>query len=192
MAKVGFLADDKKLGTFDQQRKAIGPVDHEMLPEDIGDLFSDTFVREGDTLVVAHARALGRYRRGFALREERLRGLATMNISVQIGADGIAQIYDEAAKVAAFHAAALEPTGIATPKQKRNPGRPRDYTKPDGEKWMMAEEWYSGPLHLEDVGMLIGQMMGTKAVSRAKMYEWFGRRPKYEGRARKPRSDKKS
>lgn len=192
MAKVGFLADDKKLGSVADQRKRIGPVDIELLPEDEGLLLSGHAVREGDTLVIAHARALGRYKRGFDLREERLRWFAGMNIAVQIGEDGIAQIYDEAAKIAAFHAAALEPTGIATAKQKKNPGRPKTYQQPDGEKLTMAQEWYAGPLHTADVGKLVGQMMGTKAVSRATLHAWLGPRPKHPGRSRKPRSDKKS
>lgn len=192
MAKVGFLADDKKLGTYADQRKRIGPVDCEMLPEDHDTLFDDLFVRSGDTLIVAHARALGRYQRGFALRDERLRRLADMNISVQIGADGLAELYAEAEKRAAFHAAALAPTGIATPKQKKNPGRPKTYKKPTGDVWDLLVEWWAGPLHTDDVGKLAGQATGTKAVSRATLNAWLGRRPKHPKRDRKPRSDKKT
>lgn len=191
MANVGFLSDDKKLGTLAQQRDRIGPVECELLPEDHGALFDDTFVREGDTLVVAHARALGRYQRGFDLRDERLRRLAAMNIKVQIGSDGIADLYAEAEKRALFHAAALAPTGLPSPKQKKNPGRPKKYSEPEGERRKMALEWYAGPLHVADVGKLIGQMMGTKPVPRQTLHEWFGPRPDCEGRVRKPRSDKK-
>lgn len=191
MAKVGFLSDDKKLGTLAEQRDRIGPVECELLPEDHEHLFEDTFVRYGDTLVVAHARALGRYQRGFEIRETRLRRLAGMNISVQIGEDGIAEIYDEAEKRARFHAAALEPTGIASPKQKKNPGRPKKYQKPEGDALDMALEWYAGKLHVADVGKLIGQMMRTKPVPRQTLFEWFGPRPDCEGRFRKSRSDKK-
>lgn len=192
MAKVGFVSGDKKLGSVADQRKRIGPVDIELLPDEEDLLLSGYAVRENDTLVIAHARALGRYKRGFALREERLRWFASMNVSVQIGEEGIAQIYADAEKIAAFHAAALEPTGIATPKQKKNPGRPSTYVEPEGDKLVMAKEWYAGPLHTNDVGKLVGQMMGTKAVSRATMHAWWGPRPKCEGRVRKPRSDKKS
>ena len=191
MVKVGFLADDKKLGALAEQRDRIGPVFCEMLPEDHDALFDDTFVREGDTLVVAHARALGRFRSGFALRDDRLQRLSAMNIKVQIGADGIAELYAEAEKRAAFHAAALEPTGIATPKQKKNAGRPKTYRKPQGELMDMAREWWAGRLHTDDVGKLIGQAMGTKAVSRATLNAWLGPRPKCKGRDRKTHSDKK-
>lgn len=191
MATVGFLVDDKKLGDWDQQRARIGPVDHEFYPDQIGTLLDGLFIREGDTLIVPHARALGRYQRGFALREERLKGLAAMNVSVQIGADGIAEIYDAAEKRARFHAAALLPTGITSPKQKKNPGRPKTYRKPEGEALEMAQEWWAGPLHWKDVGKLIGQAMDTKPVSRATMNAWLGPRPPHPDRVRKPRSDKK-
>ena len=192
MTKVGFLSDDKKLGTLDQQRKAIGPVEVEVLPDEADELLSGPMLRDGDILVIAHARALGRFKSGFDLREKYLRRFSAMNVAVQIGADGIAEIYDEAAKVAAFHAAALAPTGVASPKQKKNPGRPKTYRKPDGDKLAMALEWWAGPLHWSDVGKLIGQMMGTKPVSRATLNAWFGNRPDCENRWRKPRSDKKS
>lgn len=191
MAKVGFVSKDKKLGSIADQRKRIGPVDVELLPEDEDLLLSGHAVRDGDTLVIAHARALGRYKRGFALREDRLKWFASMNIAVQIGEDGYAELYDTAEKIARFHAAALAPTGIATPKQRKNPGRPNTYVEPEGEKRRMALEWYAGQLHTDDVGKLVGQMMGTKAVSRATMHSWWGPRPKCEGRLRKPRSDKK-
>lgn len=191
MATVGFLVNDKKLGDWNQQRARIGSVDHEFYPDQIDKLFDGLFIREGDTLIVPHARALGRYQRGFALREERLKGLAAMNVSVQIGAEGIAEIYDAAEKRARFHAAALAPTGIATPKQKKNPGRPPKYRKPEGEQMQLAQEWWAGPLHWKDVGKLIGQMMGTKAPSRPLMADWLGPRPANDDRVRKARSDKK-
>lgn len=192
MAKVGFLSNDKKLGSLADQRKRIGPVDLELLPDEEGFLLSGHAVREGDTLVIAHARALGRYKRGFALREERLKWFSSMNVAVQIGEDGIAKIYAEAADRAAFHAAALAPTGVPTPKQKKNPGRPSTYVKPEGELWDLAVEWWAGPLHTNDVGVLVGQATGTKPVSRATLNAWLGNRPKHPSRDRKPRSDKKS
>lgn len=200
MRTIGLLSDDKKLGSLAHQSERIGPVDELLQPSEdylLWNTFGDDgtgLIRPGDNAVViiAHARAFGRYKRGFALRDARLRLLASWGVAVQIGRDGDPVTYDEAEKIAEFHARALEPTGQATPKQKRNPGRPKTYIKPEGENLDMARKWYSGPLHLEDVSTLIGQMMRTDPVSRATLYAWFGKRPKCEGRARKPRSDKKN
>lgn len=70
-------------------------------------------------------------------------------------------------------------------------GRPKDYRKPEGDALKMALEWWAGPLHTDDVGKLIGQMTGTKPVSRQTMAAWLGKRPPHPDRVRKPRSDKK-
>ncbi|MEL6467112.1 MAG: hypothetical protein AAFQ58_19290 [Pseudomonadota bacterium] len=194
MRTIGLISDDKKLGSHEHQRGQIGPVDMFVDPDDSWRLWKGVYTVEGagDVLVVSHARALGRYRRGFALRDERLRLLSSWGVAVQIGKDGDAVTYDDAEKIAAFHAAALEPTGQATPKQKRNPGRPSTYQEPQGEKREMALQWWAGALHTDDVCKLIGQMMNTKTPSRALVAEWLGNRPKFKGRMRKERSDKKT
>lgn len=70
-------------------------------------------------------------------------------------------------------------------------GRPMTFSEPQGEKRLMAVEWWAGPLHTDDVLKLIGQMMGTKTPSRGLATEWLGNRPKCQGRMRKTRSDKK-
>lgn len=193
MRTIGLLSDDKKLGSHDHQRSRIGPVDVFVEPDEHWRLWEGVYTVEGvgDVLIVPHARALGRYKRGFALREARLRLLASWGVAVQIGKDGDAVTYDEAEKIALFHAAALEPTGLATPKQKRNPGRPNTYREPEGEQRKMALEWWAGGLHTDDVCKLIGQMMNTPTPSRGLVAQWLGNRPKYEGRMRKTRSDKK-
>ena len=195
MYKIGLLSDDKKLGPLGFQQDQIGPVDILLQPSDAANLWDGGgAVREGsgDVVIVSHARVLGRYKSGFQLREKRLRQLAELGVSVQIGKDGEPVTYDEASKIAAFHAAALAPTGQATPKQKRNAGRPSTYKEPQGEPRVMALEWWGGKLHTDDVRKLIGQMMGTPEPSRGLVIEWFGNRPKCDGRMRKTRSDKKT
>jgi hypothetical protein len=196
----GFISDDKKLGTPDQQREVIGPVDAELFPADRSRMLADTGAvfrkGQGDVVIVAHARAFGRYKRGFAERQEMLEHLAKMGVAVQIGRDGKPMTFEEASAIAEFHAQALAPTGVGTPKQKRLAGRPSKYTRPEpgSKQEELALEWWAGPLHADDVGVLVGQMMGCKAVPRVTLTspEWFGPRPKNSNRVRKPRSDKKS
>ena len=127
----------------------------------------------------------------YYLRQQIALLIENHGVAVQIGRDGEPVIYEEAEQIARFHAAALLPTGEPSPKQKGNPGRPKTYRKPEGEAWTRAQEWWAGPLHWEDVGVLLGQMSGTKPVSRATMNKWLGNRPPCPGRSRKPRSDKR-
>jgi hypothetical protein len=193
MHKVGILSKDKRIGSIAQQKERIGDVDLWIYPDEHYKFFFGAFrENEGDIAIIAHAGTFGRYRGGFHKRNQILQSLTDYGVDVQIGKDGEPVTYDEASKIAEFHASAMLPTGIGTPKQKKNPGRPKTYSKPEGEKLKLALEWYAGPLHLRDVGSLIGQMMGTKPVSRPTMVAWFGRRPKCKGRVRDTRSDKKS
>lgn len=190
MIRIGFLSSDKKLGPLARQREVIGEVDKEITPDMHDLLDTPAMFRPPCVVIVAHARAFGFHRGGYRRREMALEKITAAGGHVQI-ADGDPVMYDSPEKRAEFHAAAHLPTGVATPKQKRNAGRPQTYREPDGKDRETAVALYAGPLHTEEVGRVIGDMMRCPPISRATLHRWFGKRPFHPKRMRKPRSTAK-
>lgn len=186
MLRIGLLSDDPKVGSFAEQRKAMGEVRHEWLPSERSDCIAFG-VREGETLVLPHARALGRMRE----RELILADLAERGVMVEIPGHE-PQVYDTPEKMAEFHAEARRPTGRPSRKQKRLMGRPRKYPKPDDDQMRKIIAWFDGPQHMDDVLALIAEML-RKKVPRPTVYEWVGRgrAPHPDRPRRKPKPRKR-
>lgn len=187
MRRVGLLSDDPKVGSFAEQREAMGPLDTEFQPDERSLCLSPVGLRKGagDVLVVAHARVLGRMRQ----RELVLADLAQRGVAIQLpGGDPV--IYDTPEKRAEFHAEAIKPTGRPSHKQKRLMGRPAKFPMPEGDDLAQFKVWWAGPLHTDAVLELITERYGKK-VWRETVYQWLGPRGKHPERQRKPAKKRK-
>lgn len=182
MFRVGLFSSDPKVGTLAQQREVMGQCDKLWPPEAAADCL-DYGIREGECLVLPHAKALGRMRQ----RELYLTDLAARGIYVQVpGRDPM--IYDTTEKRAQFHGDARQPTGTPSKKQKKLMGRPRKYPKPTEDQLAKLAVWWDGPQHMDDVQALVTEMLGRK-VRRPTLYEWMGRgrEPHQDRPRRKPK-----
>lgn len=186
MRRVGFVSNDKKLGSAADQRALIGDVDAEFTHDEIEHLH----LLSNAVIVIAHARAFGAYKGGFKRREKRLVKLSGAGLMVEIaGQEPV--LYDTPERRALFHAAALLPTGRPSPKQAKNPGRPKLYREPETDDQIRhALMWWAQPpkrvdkktgavsgLSDDEVGAMVqGMMGGGKPASRQTLTAWFGGR----------------
>lgn len=169
MFVVGLLSSDPKLGTFAQQREAMGDVDREWLPEDRSACLNGG-IRRGEVLALPHARAIGRTMRQ---RDLVLADLAERGVLIRLpGREPMT--YRTSEDQADFHAVARQATGRPSRKQKALMGRPRKYPKPTDAQMERLRAWWDGPQHTDDVIALTAEMLGKK-VRRQTLYEWMGR-----------------
>jgi hypothetical protein len=185
MYRVGIISQNPKFGSQEDQRLVVGELDKEHPDTVIDDVFQKKGVRPGDSLHIAHALVLGKFR----AREERLAILADMEVPIAVGGRD-PMIYETPEEVAEFHAMSREKTGRGTKKQKRNKGRPQTYNRPNDEQMAKLRVWWLGDQHTDDVEILAGEMLGKK-VPRATLAEWLGPRGRNPNRRRKKRSDAK-
>lgn len=180
MSRVGLLSDDPKVGSFAEQREAMGPLDVEWLPDERSMCMSEVGLRRDDVFVVAHARVLGQLRQ----RELVLVDLAARGVRVQLPG-GEPVMYDTPEKRAEFHAEAKRPTGRPSRRQKGpRMGRPPKYPKPGEDDLRQIKVWWTGPLTDDAALALIAERYGKK-VPRPTVYEWVGKRGEHPDRPKR-------
>ncbi|WP_299686655.1 hypothetical protein [uncultured Tateyamaria sp.] len=124
-------------------------------------MFEAKALREGDTLLMAHARVLGRAKE----REKWLTLCAVAGVLIKLPGH-MPAMYDTPEKKAVFHAEAVQPTGRPSAKQKKNRGRPKKYPDPKPEHRSIICGWWCNPMSdgkymkLKDVQAGAEQLVG--------------------------------
>jgi len=173
------LSKDPKVGSYAEQRALFSEGIEDRIVEFEQDemdlLFYGGGLREGDVLLLAHARVLGRAPK----RERYLDLCVSLGVWVKLPGE-VPVMYDAPEKKAAFHQAAIQPTGRPSAKQKRLRGRPRKYPVPSPEKKAVLFGWWHNTLPsgkrmpLKDVLKLATDLCGHK-VSRDYMKNLCGK-----------------
>lgn len=142
MRYVAILSNDPKVGSISEQRAAFSAgVDQQIFEVPHKDRefgFSKLALREGDVLLIAHARVLGY----LSERSRLLKELADRGVFIQLPG-GEPVLYDSEEKKADFHAKAKAKTGRPSVKQKRLRGRPVEKTQPSQDvKNEICDAWH--------------------------------------------------
>lgn len=181
--RVGLLSSDRRDGSFAEQRERMGSLDACWPPEDRAHVLGeDLALRRGDTLVVPHARVLGRTMRQ---RDLVMDDLSSRLVQIEI-AGGEPMLTSTPEAKAALHAEAKRSTGRGTKKQKRNKGRPPKFPDLNDEDLAQITAWFDGPEQTDTMLALVSERVGKK-VSRTTLYRWMERgRADHPDRMRKP------
>jgi len=163
------LSRDPKVGSYAEQRAAFSEgVEGRIIEfeeDEIGMLIVQRGLRDGDVLLIAHARVLGRAPR----REKLLDQIAEIKAFIKLPG-GVPILYDTPEKKAQFHVEAQKPTGRPSAKQKRLRGRPRKYPVMSPEKKNILRGWWHNQMStgkrmpLKDVLANAKELLGHKVT----------------------------